>query len=291
MVDTLPHTTSLATPYGTSQIKSSDGRLAVSVGMHRASNVTRHDDVALSFIEIQERKRVFWGMYFLDSCLSILLGRPPLIRDSDIDLDLPESKPDSKITSDGLLPDDMDEQPEIFIYEPLRSLYVILRKLALELYGPAVSKDRGLTDLSNTIGSVGGELATWRLSVPPGQTPFGTGEIPETFANALPLQLVFSLAYYWGQCMLYRPALVEATHRSAGGHEGGSQRRQTAGRGVIKQYINPQQAAQPDPWSEDMEGFTGRSAHAARDLLHLVHRGRFTMATQQQYVTISTREG
>lgn len=258
--------------------------------MHRTANVIRHDDVALSFIEIQERKRVFWCMYFLDSSLSVILGRPPLIRDSDIDVDLPEPKPDSKITADGLLPDDMDEQPEIFIYEPLRSLDVIIRKLALKLYGPAVSKDRGLTDLANKIGSIGGELATWRLSVPAGQTPFGTGENPETFTNALPRQLVFSLAYYFGQCLLYRPALVEATHRSAGGHEGGSQRRQTAGRGIVKQYINPQQAAHPDPWSEDMEGFTGRSAHAARDLLHLVHRGQWTMATQQQYITISSPE-
>ena len=264
--------------------------MAVSVGMHRNSNVTRQNDVALSFIEIQERKRVFWAMYFLDSNLSIFLGRPPIIRDSDVDVDLPEAKPDSKISSEGLLPDDMNEQPETFIYEPLRSLHAIIRKIARELYGPAESKDRGLTDLANTIGTVGGELATWRVSVPPGQTPFGTGENPETFTNALPLQLVFSLAYYFGQCLVYRPALVEATHRSAGGHEGGSRRQQTTGPGAIKQYINPQQAAQPDPWSEDMEGFTGRSAYAARDLLHLIHRGRFTMATQQQYFTISTHE-
>jgi hypothetical protein len=259
--------------------------------MHRSSNVTRHDDIPLSFIEIQERKRVFWGMYFLDSSLMAFVGRPPLIRDSDIDTELPEPKPDSKITADGLLPDDMDEQPETFIYEHLHSLYVIIRKMAAELYSPAVSKGRGLTDLSNTIGSIGGELATWRLSVPSGLIPFGTGENPEAFANAHPIQLLFSIAYYYVQCVVYRPALVEATHRSAGGHDGGSQRRQAAGRGTIKQYINPQQAAEPDPWSEDMEGFTGRSAHAARDLLHLVHQGRWTMATQQQYTTISCSGG
>jgi len=263
------------------QPKLSDVRLAVSIGMHRTSNVSRQDDVMLNFIEIQQRKRTFWGLYFLDTFLSLLLGRPPVIRGSDVDVELPELKPDSKIGGEGLLQDDMDEQPEYFVYEPLRTLCDVVRKISTELYGTQISKDRHLTDLSSSIGLLGGDLATWRGSLPREHLPFRTGESPDSFAGALPIRLYFSVAYYFCQCLVYRPLLVEATHRSVGGHEEGSQRGQPTGRGQTKGYINPQQ---PDPWSEDMESLAGRSAMAARDLLNLVHRGGFSMINQHSYI-------
>lgn len=36
------------------------------------------------------RKRVFWSAYTLDKYLSVILGRPRIIRDEDIDQSLPE---------------------------------------------------------------------------------------------------------------------------------------------------------------------------------------------------------
>ena len=263
------------------QLKLSDVRMAVSIGMHRTSNVSRQDDVVLNFIEIQERKRTFCGMYFLDTLLSLLLGWPPMVRGSDVDVELPELKPDNKIGAEGLLPDDMDEQPEYFVYEPLKTLSDVMRKIGTELYGPQISKDRHLTDLSNSIGSLGADLAAWRVSLSTEHLPFGMTENPDNFAGALPIRRYLSVAYYFCQCLVYRPALVEAMHRSVGGHDGGSQQGQPTGRGQTKRYINPQQ---PDPWSEDMERLTEQSARAARNLLNLLHRGGFSMTSQQLYV-------
>lgn len=40
--------------------------------------------------DIDCRKRVFWSAYTLDRYLSVILGRPRIFRDEDIDQSLPE---------------------------------------------------------------------------------------------------------------------------------------------------------------------------------------------------------
>jgi hypothetical protein len=55
----------------------------VELGLHRRSNHRERS------IESELEKRLFWSCYYLDREVSIALGRPPAISDSDIDVELP----------------------------------------------------------------------------------------------------------------------------------------------------------------------------------------------------------
>lgn len=259
-----------------------DFRLSYSHGLHRSANVLRQDGVPLNMVEIEERRRTFWGIYYLETVLSFILGRPLTISDSDVDAEMPLHIPDARITVDAILPEEIEAQAEDYLYEPLRSMCEQLRKISRDLYGPNASKERHSTDLANTIGSVGGDLAGWRASLPPENRPFKSAEDPANFVGAGPEQFHFSLAYYYCQCLIHRPALVEAMQRPLSDVPHGSvpQRSPRRGRSPVKQYINPK-AQLTRPLNEELEGYAGRTAVAARDLLNLIRTTGFVSTNNQ----------
>lgn len=55
----------------------------------------------LGLIEVESRRRTFWCAYVLDGYLSVMLGRPRLLRDQDIDQDYPRNFYDQDMTFDG----------------------------------------------------------------------------------------------------------------------------------------------------------------------------------------------
>ena len=242
--------------------------------MHRNSTVRRQDGVPLNYVEIEERRRTFWGIYYLDTFLSFILGRPPTISESDIDVEIPSLIADDRITVDAILPEEIEAETEEYFYEPLRTMCEQLRRIFHDLYGLGVSNKRLPTDLSNVIGGAGGDLAGWRASISAQHRPFRSGEDPASFTGATSEQLHFSLIYYFCHCLVHRPALVEAMQRPVTdvGHVDVPQRSPRRGKSPMKQYINPR-APLVSPLNEDLEGYTGRSAVAARDLLNLIRTG------------------
>ncbi len=76
------------------------------------------------------RKRTFWAAYTLDRYLGVLLGRPRIFQDEDIDQDYPAHANDDDMTTIGLLPrpmpDDCLEDAPIFL-----SKYAALLALSL----------------------------------------------------------------------------------------------------------------------------------------------------------------
>lgn len=242
--------------------------------MHRSSNVLRHDGVPLNHVEIEERRRTFWGIYYLETILSFILGRPPTISESEVDVEMPLSIPDARITPDAILPEEIEAETEDYLYQPLRTMCEQLRKIFHDLYGPNISKDRPPTELANTIGSVGGDLAGWRASLPAENRPYKSAEDPVNFAGATSEQLHFSLVYYFCQCLIHRPALVEALQRPPADvrPDDVPQRSPRRGKSPVKQFINPR-AHTTSPLNDELEGYAGRSALAARDLLNLIEIG------------------
>lgn len=65
------------------------------LGLHRKSPVTQKIDLLAN----EMRKRTFWSAYILDGYLSVMLGCPRLLRDSDIDQTYPLNIDDSDLTS------------------------------------------------------------------------------------------------------------------------------------------------------------------------------------------------
>ncbi|KAH6887482.1 fungal-specific transcription factor domain-containing protein [Thelonectria olida] len=69
-------------------------RLAVGIDLHRHEAV-----VNKSLLEAEMCKRLFWSVYTMDRSISIAMGRPLGIHDSDITMPLPLSIPDDKLTN------------------------------------------------------------------------------------------------------------------------------------------------------------------------------------------------
>lgn len=184
-------------------------RLANANGLFRDRNVKRMDGRRLSALEIEQRRRTFWGIYHLDAVLSIMLGRPSTFMEFDIACDLPLSVDDSKITAEGILPEGIEEEVGIYAYHSLQTLAEQFGKIHRELYSAEATENRSQESLGVTVYNTDLDLSGWRASQPLEYRPFLSAENPEVFQGASAMQTYFSVAYYYGQCLIHRPALVE----------------------------------------------------------------------------------
>lgn len=76
-------------------------RSAVSMGLH----LDPGSDGSLSAVDVEERKRVWWGCFVLDRTLSMKFGRPPSIQfESARDVGLPLEVDDQYISETSLIP-------------------------------------------------------------------------------------------------------------------------------------------------------------------------------------------
>jgi hypothetical protein len=77
--------------------------MVLALGIHR-KKFSQSFGGSSSLVEVEMRKRVFWSAYTLDKYLSIILGRPRVFRDEDIDQHFPERLNDADLTSDSSKP-------------------------------------------------------------------------------------------------------------------------------------------------------------------------------------------
>lgn len=68
--------------------------VATALGIHR-----RQSSSKVNPLEAECRKRTFWSLYVLDGYLSVMLGRPRLLRDEDIDQPFPQNIDDHDLIS------------------------------------------------------------------------------------------------------------------------------------------------------------------------------------------------
>ena len=69
--------------------------VATALGIHRRQS----SSAKVNKLDAECRKRTFWSAYVLDGYLSVMLGRPRLIRDEDVDQPLPENIADNDLMS------------------------------------------------------------------------------------------------------------------------------------------------------------------------------------------------
>src|ERR1700760_2607274 len=81
-------TTSSPNPQIAYTLRSAGGNIAYTQGLHRSL-----DGIGLAPEEIEQRRNVFWVFYMLEKAISHNLGRPSVINDDDIAVDLPPRKP------------------------------------------------------------------------------------------------------------------------------------------------------------------------------------------------------
>ncbi|CZR64563.1 uncharacterized protein PAC_14461 [Phialocephala subalpina] len=101
------------------------------LGLHRER---RHSSTS-DLLEIEMQKRVFWSAYIMDKYLSSSLGRPQLLRDEDIDQQLPLLVEDDHLTPGFLQTVSKDAQNPMQAAVYQIKLSKILSKVLRELYG------------------------------------------------------------------------------------------------------------------------------------------------------------
>ena len=69
--------------------------ILTSVGLHRKTPKSQNMDL----VELESRKRTFWCAYVLDGYLSVMLGRPRILRDEDTDQPYPRNLDDLDMLS------------------------------------------------------------------------------------------------------------------------------------------------------------------------------------------------
>lgn len=158
-------------------------RLMHSIGLHKRSS-----GFGLNKMEVEQRKRVFWIGYMIDTEQSLRSGRPPLQDDNDWNVALPAEEPEDGV---GVVSTDTGEK--INLFRKLCEFALISSKVYDRLYSVKASKQSD-GELLNTIGELDRELEEWKDSFP---QDFRPEHEPKSRDHALMLQMVtIHFGYY-----------------------------------------------------------------------------------------------
>lgn len=165
--------------------------MVLALGIHR-KRFSQSLGGSSSLVEVEMRKRVFWAAYTLDKYLSIILGRPRVFRDEDIDQHFPERLNDADLTANSSKPKAAQSQcvsdgpvfhatyvthyfQHFFSFKILTQhdtthtkqihrLVKIVGKISSDLYP---TNKNPSTDWMETAQQTTAELKAWKESLPP----------------------------------------------------------------------------------------------------------------------------
>ncbi|TVY39955.1 putative transcriptional regulatory protein [Lachnellula occidentalis] len=126
--------------------------LAMTLGLHR-----RLDGFGLAAEEVEQRRNVFWVFYLMEKAISHNLGRPSVITDDDIAIDLPPKKSGLIQSPSGAKVHD--------IFQDQITLAIIKSRIYTELYS-ASSQTKSETDRMKVLVKLDNHLQRWRDAMP-----------------------------------------------------------------------------------------------------------------------------
>ncbi|EED15158.1 conserved hypothetical protein [Talaromyces stipitatus ATCC 10500] len=145
-------TTSSPNPQISYTITSAGRNLAYTLGLHRSL-----DGCGLAPEEIEQRRNVFWVFYQLEKAISHKLGRPSVINDDDIAVELPPKKLGLFRSPSGA---------EIYdIFQDQITLAIIRSRIYTELYS-ASSQTKSEEHRLKMLGKLDNHLQRWRDGMP-----------------------------------------------------------------------------------------------------------------------------
>lgn len=168
-------------------------RLAIGIDMHRVETVAEK-----SVFEAEMSKRLFWSVYVMDRSMSIALGRPLGIQNSDISVPLPLQMTDEQLC---------EEYPVTNLSAGSRDMstfnHVIkLRQLKTAMYETFQAPGGSVEDMTQNSDTIRRkhyiELENWLATSPRYPLAVSMFQTPEWF----------SIAYHQGIMSLYRPSPV-----------------------------------------------------------------------------------
>jgi len=145
-------TTSSPNPQPTYVLASATGNLASTLGLHR-----RLDGYGISPEEMEQRRNVFWVFYRMEKAISHNLGRPSVINDDDIAVDLPPKAAGLIKSPSGARIHD--------IFQDQITLAIIGSRICSELYS-ASSQTKSEEHRMKVLGKLDNHLQRWRDAIP-----------------------------------------------------------------------------------------------------------------------------
>ncbi|EWC44067.1 hypothetical protein DRE_01419 [Drechslerella stenobrocha 248] len=131
-------------------------RVSFSIGLHR-----RADAFGFGREEAEHRKRVFWIAYVIDKDIALRSGRPSIINDDDMNIELPEEE-----SFDGLgMIELAGGRGKVNLFRRTCRFAQIQSRVYMQLYSAKAAKQSD-GELLNTIGDLDRELEEWRDSIP-----------------------------------------------------------------------------------------------------------------------------
>lgn len=135
--------------------------ILTSLGLHRVQS-TKSQRIAMDTVEAESRRRAFWCAYVLDGYLSVMLGRPRILRDDDVDQPYPRNVDDEDLMSPEPV-DDLPQHGNLEAFLAHASLAKLMAKSSDRLYPLHPLTEEQVLDSSNELLD---ELESWKQSLP-----------------------------------------------------------------------------------------------------------------------------
>ncbi|KAL4946670.1 hypothetical protein BDV06DRAFT_54009 [Aspergillus oleicola] len=174
-------------------------QLMMALGLH--SRRSRRDHDGEDLVQRECRRRIIWGSYTLDKYLSVILGRPRLWHDGDVDEDLP-----ARVNDIDLLPTSIQAPKRDCVMDAPVFHALLARTLSQAAKEPYVVAGITNRDQLNTIRALCENVAEWRAGLP----PLLSGDIhPSSLVPVFQRQLtVLQLARFHLLMFITRPLLL-----------------------------------------------------------------------------------
>jgi hypothetical protein len=134
--------------------------LAIELGLHRSSKRWAADAMP-NALDIELRKRTFWGLLAIHVTLSGKLGRPMPFRMEDFDVEIPDPIDDDLLTENGL---DTSRPGRCQHTAGLQAWRIV--PLYLDLYSTIYAVRRSPENYVSEINALEARLRTWKESIP-----------------------------------------------------------------------------------------------------------------------------
>ncbi|KAL6231502.1 hypothetical protein BDW75DRAFT_42700 [Aspergillus navahoensis] len=173
-------------------------QLMMALGLH--SRRSRKDN-ELDLVQRECRRRILWCSYTLDKYISVILGRPRLWHDEDLDEELP-----ARVNDTDLLPTVIQSPKRDCVMDAPVFHALLARTLSQAVKEPYVVAGISHRDQLNTIRALCESVAEWHAGLP----PLLSGNIhPSSLVPIFQRQLtVLQLARYHLLMFITRPLLL-----------------------------------------------------------------------------------
>ncbi|KAG0647263.1 putative transcriptional regulatory [Hyphodiscus hymeniophilus] len=144
--------TSSPNPQPSYVLTAAAGNLANTLGLHSSSG-----GFGLAPVEIEQRRNIFWVFYLMEKAISHSLGRPSVINDDDIAIELPRKRSGTIRSRCGSILYD--------IFQDQVTLAIIISRIYSELYS-ASAQTKSEVHRMQVLGKLDNHLQRWRDAIP-----------------------------------------------------------------------------------------------------------------------------